>query len=159
MKKLVMTALVLLSSVSQAATTDSGTLNLSGSVEEICDINVTALPKASTLDIVAGETDTKVADVSETSNKLTGYKIFMKSANASKLVHSADASKFSSYTLKYDGGSAVTLTNSDQEVKNVSSLSGLATDTSEVSISFAGNANAAAGTYSDTVTITMTNNN
>lgn len=140
----------------QAAST--GTLLLQGTVALVNDIVINAQSGATTLDIVGGETGKLVAVVDETSNNLNGYTIEMSSANSGLLVHTTDSSQSTSYTVSYDGGSSVTLSSTPQTVKNVSSLSGLTTVSSDVNVDVAANATAIAGTYQDTVTISIVAN-
>lgn len=154
MKTLLFIAAGLMASTVMAAST--GTLTLSGTVVVINELVITPINNTN-LNILTGETDRKVADVSESSNSLTGYKITMRSANSSNLRHSLDATKQSAYTISYDGATAIPLTTTDQIVKT-SLVSGLVSDSSEVKVNLAGNLNAAAGTYSDTVTISISAN-
>lgn len=152
-----LTALGMLASVSaQAAGT--GNLLLQGTVTIVNDIVITANANATNLNILGGETNKLVATVDETSNNLNGYKIQMLSANSSKLVLSTDSSKSTTYTVAYDGGAPVSLTGTAQTVKNVGSLSGLATDTSNVNVNVTAAPNATAGTYEDTITISIVAN-
>lgn len=137
---------------------DTGTLLLQGTVAAQNDIVVTpAGTNNTTLDIVGGAS-VLVASVAETSNNLTGYKINAKSANGSELRHGSDALKKTTYTISYDGGTPVTLTTSFAEVKNVTSLSGLTTNNSDVNATVAPYAAAPAGTYSDTITFQIVAN-
>jgi hypothetical protein len=160
MKKLLFSTIVLMASVSFAAASllPGKDLLLSGTVTAINDLTITPTPESITLDIVNGETGRKVADVKETSNNLLGYKIYMRSANASNLVHSIDNSKKTAYTISYDGGSYISLTNADQQVKDSGALPGLTDDTSLVAVNVTPYATAPAGTYSDTVTISIVAN-
>lgn len=156
MKKLVLTALLVLSSSAFAA--NSGNLFISGTVLPVNDLIITANSNATNLNITGGESNKLVASVSETSNNLTGYKISMKSANASLLVHSVDSSKSTGYTVSYGGGAAATLSTTAQVVKNVGSLAGLTTNNSDVHVNVSAYALAPAGTYSDTITISIAAN-
>ena len=156
MKKLLFSAIVFLASVSFAAS--SGTLTISGTVLPVNDIVISPTAEATNLNITGGETNELVATVAETSNNLTGYKISMSSANESKLKHSVDGSKTTTYTVSYDGAAAVSLTASPAIVKNVSSLSGLTTDTSNVNVNVAAYPLAPAGNYSDVITISIAAN-
>lgn len=159
MKKLTLAfALAALPTLAIAA--DTGTLILRGTVAVVNNIAVVPNGNANTtLDIAAGETSKLVASVQETSNNVTGYKINVKSANGSELRNTDDATKKTTYTLSYDAGSAVTLTTSYQQVKNVTSLSGLTVDNSDVNVTVAAYASAPAGTYEDTVTFQIVANN
>jgi hypothetical protein len=155
-RKLLFTTTVLLASISFAA--QSVDLLLSGSVSAIYDLQITPKPESTTLNIVAGENNLSVATVSEQSNALNGYKINMRSANGSQLNNTADSTKSTSYTISYDGATAVILSTSDQTVKTVSSLPGLTTVASDVSVNVAPYGTAPAGTYTDTVTISIVAN-
>lgn len=152
----IVSALLLTTGAAQAA--NEGTLLLQGTVAVVNDIVVTPNGANNTsLDITGGGT-VLVASVAETSNNLTGYKINAKSANGSELRNTSDATKKTTYQISYDGGGLVTLTTSFQQVKNVSSLSGLETANSAVSATVAAYAAAPAGTYSDTVTFQIVAN-
>lgn len=154
MKTLLFIAAGLLAGTVMAAST--GTLTLSGTVVVINELEIFPVGNT-TLDILLGETNRKVADVSEMSNSLSGYKITMRSANSSNLRHSLDATKQTAYTISYDTAAPISLTTTDQVVKT-SLVSGLVSDSSEVRVNLPGNATAAAGTYSDTVTISISAN-
>jgi hypothetical protein len=148
-----------ISSLANAAST--GSILLSGTVSAQNDIVITANGSNNTsLNITAGEVAKNIASVDETSNNATGYKIYMYSNNAGELRHSIDPSKLTTYTISYDGGSYVAppAIGSPVQVKNVSSLAALTTDTSQVLITVAANATAIAGTYSDTLTLSIVAN-
>ena len=155
MKRLLLAAL-LLGNMAQAAST--ATLLLSGTVQEIMEISVEPSANATNLNISGGEIAKQVAIATETSNSLSGYKISLRSLNASRLVHTANSSKSTSYTISYNGGSYISLSNVDQVVKSVNSLSGLATQTSDIKVNVLAYVGAPAGTYSDIVTISISAN-
>jgi hypothetical protein len=143
-------------SAAQAASSDS--LALSGSVSTVNTIAVTPSGSYGSLNITGGETNATVASVDETSNNLLGYHITMSSSNGGELRNAGDSSKKTTYTISYNSASAVAPTASAQTVKNVSSLSGLTTNTSPVKINVAPYSAAPAGTYSDTVTLAIVAN-
>ncbi len=158
MKQFLFFAGALALAATQANAASTGTLLLQGTVSLVNDLSVTPAGSNNTsLDIVAGQS-VLVASVAETSNNLTGYKINAKSDNGSELRNGSDASKKTTYTISYDGGSAVTLSTSYQQVKNVNSLSGLTTNNSNVNATVAPYASAPAGTYSDTITFQIVAN-
>lgn len=132
---------------------NSGTLIIQGVVALVNEITIT--PTNAPVSITGGATNLLVANVSEVSNDLSGYKIKVSSLNASKLVNGDDSSKKTSYTLSYNGGPAVTLTATPQVVKTVNSLSGLTTNGSDVKVNVVAYPTAPAGTYADTVTISI----
>jgi|GEM_PF-1102348 len=142
-----------------AMAASTSTLLLQGTVSVINDIVVTANGTNNTsLNIVAGETGKNVASVAETSNNLNGYKIFISSPTGGELRNTADATKKTTYKIGYGGAAAITPTVAGVMVKNVSSLTGLTTDTSAVVAEVAAYATAPAGTYQDTLTISIVAN-
>jgi len=155
-KKSIFAAIALTATSAFAAST--GTLIISGTVSAINDISIVATTDATNLNITGGNSGLVVANVSETSNNLNGYSIKLRSLNASKLVHSVDATKFTTYKVSYDGGTMISLTTSDQVVKTSGSLSGLTTDSSAVAVDVVPYSTAPAGTYSDTITISISAN-
>ena len=159
MKKITLALALVLAASTQAHAASTGTLLLQGVVAVVN--NITVIPNGTnntSLDIVAGETNKLVASVQEVSNNLAGYKINAKSNNGSELRNLSDATKKTTYTMSYNGASAVTLTTSYQQVKNVSSLSGLTTANSDVKVNVAAFASAPAGTYEDTITFQIVAN-
>lgn len=114
-----------------AATT--GTLLLQGTVAEVVSIVVTPEAAASTLDLSASPAALKVASVNEKSNANTGYKISVKSANNGLLQNGSLDSL--AYQISYDGGSAISPTTADQDVKTVATA-GVYDDDSDVNISY-----------------------
>jgi hypothetical protein len=155
--KVLLAAVCLFPSLALAAS--SGTLTLSGTVSTLNDILIT--PNGSNnlnLNITGGESGKNVAAVQESSNDPLGYKINLKSTNAGQLQLSTDATKFTAYQVSYDGGSFVTPTASDQAVKTVSSLTQKTVYTSQLSVNVTALPNALAGTYSDTLTVSIVAN-
>ena len=147
MKKLIVLVASLAVSGVFAATT--GELILSGLVNTVFSITVTADPAASSLDIEGGENATKVATVAEQSNNPGGYKIRVSSDNGGKLINNTNANSFLSYQISYGGGSNLQPSVSATTVKTVASLASPANANSDVTISFTGKSDALGGTYSD----------
>jgi hypothetical protein len=148
--------LLLLAVTAPAWAASSDTLLLQGSVTAVNDIAVTAVAGVNdSLDITGGVSGLTVANVAETSNNLAGYKITMASANAGELRNTADATKKTTYTVSYDGAAAVTPGTSAAQVKNVSSLSGLTTNSSALQVNVTAYPAAPAGTYNDTLTLAI----
>jgi len=158
LKKLIIVAISLTTLTVFAAAT--GTVNLSAVVTGLNDMVVTALAKASALDIIGGEAGVKVASVSETSNNRVGYHITMYSVNAGKMVNAVDPLVFSPYTISYDAGASVAppLQAAPVTVKTVSLLTGKTIDVSDVNITLTANPDAVSGTYADTITFSMVQN-
>ena len=160
MKKLIVGIVIASFSSSTCYGLSTGTLLLQGTVAANNNLTVVPVSSAATsLDIVNGNTSSiLVATVNEVSNNLTGYKINIKSSNGGTLQNSSDATKKTTYTLAYDGGTAMTLTTSYQAAKNISSLSGYTSYNSNVNVNVAAYATAPAGTYQDTVTFQIVAN-
>ncbi len=142
----------LMASVSFAAST--GNLTLSGTVT--ATYNITITPDGTnntTLNILAGESLKSVADVLEESNDPAGYKIQATSANNGKLKNGTVDEV--SYQVKYGAGSLTSLTTSAQTLFTSSTLSSPASNSQNVKVSFTGKPTALAGTFSDTVTFSI----
>ena len=141
-----------------AMASPSGTLTISGIVALVNDITVTANSNATALNITGGESAKLVATVVESSNDVNGYQIKMASANGGFLVNGSASSQKTAYKLGYDGSASATLSSAGTVVKSVNSLSGLASHTSNVNVDVTAMPLAVAGTYSDTITVTIVAN-
>lgn len=155
--KTFLTAFVMLATTSAMAAT-TGTLQIQGVVGVTNEIIINAKAEATALNIVGGENNRNVAEVTEKSNSPSGYKINMKSANAGRLVHTTDNGKQTPYTVSYNGQSAISLHQTDQTVRTVSNLNNMTTNTAQVIVNVTPLSNAMAGTYQDTITISIVSN-
>lgn len=135
---------------SLAATT--GTLLLSGTVAVNYELTVAAQTGHNALNILAGESNDLVGIVTEKTNNPTGYKIKMSSANAGLLKNGTIDSV--SYTISYNGATAVTPSLTPTLVKTVNTAAP-GGNLSNVSITFPAKPLALAGTYTDTLTFTI----
>lgn len=159
-KKLICTigALAFMSAATNAFGTSRASLYLAGEIELITNLFVNpTIGTADTLNIVAGETARAVATVDEESNNAAGYRIDMESVNAGNLQHN-DGTSNVPYTISYDGGAdtAPGAVGTPAAVKTSGALTGLTTDNSAVTITFApGAATLPAGAYTDTLIFTM----
>lgn len=61
-----------------------GSLSLSGSVNQVLNISVSATAAANGLDLSLSQSPVKIADVVATSNTISGYTVSVASANASQ---------------------------------------------------------------------------
>ncbi|WII70784.1 hypothetical protein QJS83_09960 [Bdellovibrio sp. 22V] len=155
-KQITTTVMATLALGSTAMAASSGTLLLQGTVNSVNDIVVTANgTNNTTLNILAGETAKNVGSAIETSNNLAGYKIVISSSTGGELRHTVDATKKTTYKIGYDGAASVTPTVAGVMVKNVTSLTGLTTDTSVITADVTAYASAPAGTYEDTLTVSI----
>ena len=145
--KMFVGVLMLASGLVFAATT--GELILTGQVNTVFSLAVTANSSASSLNIEGGESSTTVASVNEQTNNPGGYKITVASDNNGKLIHNSDTNSFVNYQISYAGGTGIQPTTAAQQVKTVSSLSTPANVNSSVAISFTGKQDALGGTYGD----------
>lgn len=158
-KWIAMPLLALLVSVNTAQAASTGTLVISGTVALVNELVITANGSNNTnLNITGGESAKLVANVAETSNNGLGYTVTLSSANGGQLRLASDATKKTNYQLSYNGGSYSQPSASAATVKTVSSLGALTTNTSPVRVNVTAFANAPAGTYSDTITLTIAAN-
>lgn len=145
-----LTALITLTLSFSTLAATQGTLFLRGVVPQLLSVEVTPESTAQNLDLSTSQINLKVAEVREKSNSATGYKVLISSMNGGKLLNGTDEFP---YSIRYAGVSQV-LTNSDYEIRNVSSRG--VTD-SDVEISYTGVAPEllTAGDYTDTITFTI----
>jgi len=127
--------------------TGSGSVRLKGDVALACSVTVTDLGQS--LNLVGGETGKAVGSIVETCNAGTGYLVTINSANAGYLRN--DAAGAIAYSVTYDGqggtlGNALPISRTGAQFGRQSALA--------VTVP-AGN-QATAGTYSDTLTVTIT---
>lgn len=157
MKLLTLSFAILTSSV--FALTDSGTLTLTGVIGETTSITVTPVAGVAdnldlTVDYTAGS-PLNVASVNETSNAATGYNVTVSSANNGELVNGAVDSL--AYNALYNGV-AITLSTTPQTITNQATPGSYNVDKALDIYYTASTANLAAGTYTDTLTFTISNN-
>ncbi|ASG19730.1 hypothetical protein [Nitrospirillum viridazoti] len=130
-----------------AAAGASGTIQLNSSVAQTCTVAVT--DAGATLNILSGSSNVAVGSVVENCNDGAGYTITVASANNGTLKSSATGAQAVSYTTTYDGtngsGSSFAVTRSGAQFNK----------TSNVSVTVPANAQAIAGSYADTLTITI----
>ena len=142
-----------------ALAASSATLLLQGTVGAVNDISVAANGTNNTsLNILGGETAKSVGTATESSNDLAGYKINISSPTGGELRHTVDATKKTTYKVSYNGGAAVTPTVAGVQVKSVTSLASLTTATSAIAVDVTAAPTAVAGTYQDTLTISIVGN-
>lgn len=157
MKKLITLFTLSMTAVSFGATT--GDITISGTVAPELSLSLSA-SSYTTLNITSGG-DHSVAQATEVCNDLDGYKIFGYSVNGSQLQNQSNTAVKTSYTVKYDGGSAVSLgagAAAKVQLKDSGSLTQAADYDSNVVVDVTAFANAPAGTYSDTITLQIVAN-
>ena len=126
---------------------DTGAVPLAGTVVTNCTIEVKALNPA--LDIVAGEKDTAVAEITETCNSGKGYDVSFSSANDGTLVSEADGTGPAAYAVAYDGETG-DLAKEDWTVSRKGAEFG---KKATLAVSIDANPEAIAGDYADTITV------
>lgn len=147
-------ALILLSTIANAATT--GSITLSGIVPKIVSISITGQGVYNNLDLSTTATNLLVANVTEASNDINGYSVTVASANAGLLKNGAFQL---AYTAKYNN-TTFTLSATPVVVTSVASQVAVVNVTKPVVISYTGTGAALmmSGTYSDTLTFNITAN-
>ncbi|MDG3440686.1 spore coat protein U domain-containing protein [Nitrospirillum amazonense] len=124
----------------------SGTIQLNSTVAQTCSVAVT--DAGTQLNILTGSNAVTVGSVVETCNDGAGYQISVSSANGGTLKSSATGAQPISYTPIYDGqssGSSVNVVRSSAQFNK----------TATVAVTVPANAQAIAGSYTDTLTITI----
>ncbi|MGK5085842.1 hypothetical protein WDW37_21340 [Bdellovibrionota bacterium FG-1] len=144
-------------SASSAFAATTGTLSLSGVVPAVTAVVLTPQAAASNLDLATGATNLMIATATEANNTQNGYTLKIASANSGLLKNGTLGSV--TYTARY-GLAGFTLSSTPVTVINQASQSAIVSLGRPLDISFAGTApiNLMAGTYSDTLTFTITAN-
>jgi hypothetical protein len=156
--KVILGLAVVLGSMSAYSATQ-GDITISGTVDPELSLTLSAT-SYSNLDIINGG-DHSVATATENCNDLDGYKIFGYSTNGSELQNQATPTVKTSYTVKYDGGSAVTLGSSAAnkvQLKDSGALTSSVSNSSTVVVNVNAYSNAPAGVYQDVVTLQIVAN-
>ncbi|MDE1145301.1 MAG: hypothetical protein PW843_01625 [Azospirillaceae bacterium] len=125
----------------------SGTVKLNGTVALTCTVAVT--DNNATLNILAGSSNVQVGSVVENCNDGAGYTITVASANNGALKSSANGAQAVTYTTNYDG------TNGSGSSFTVSRSGAQFAKTAAMYVTVPANAQAIAGSYADTLTITI----
>ncbi|MGZ3775380.1 MAG: hypothetical protein ACXVCY_14480 [Pseudobdellovibrionaceae bacterium] len=136
----------------------AATLNISGSITDNCVLNQVTPASYSTLNISAGGTAV-VAQTDVTCNHQLGYKLRASSANGGKLVNASAPANETSYTMKIYGvgtQNAQSLTTSPLDLVNTGALTAPVTnELRNIEVNVTAVTVPWSGTYSDTVTITL----
>jgi len=125
----------------------AATLDISGTVAAQCYVSVTDLGVS--LDLVNGENAKKVASISETCNDPDGYVVLLSSTDGQL---NGPTGFDEGYTINYDTLSDADLASGTQSVAHAAP----AWDSSNfLRVNLDGNSELAAGTYTDTITISI----
>lgn len=137
----------------------SATLNLSGTIASSCVLNSVTPASYSTLNIAAGQT-VVVGQTNVSCNSGAGYKLRASSLNNGRLVNSSSPNNSTLYTMKIFGAGTlnhVSLTTTAADLVNTGALTAPVTnELRNVEVVVTPVPVAWAGTYSDTVTVTLT---
>ena len=148
MRKIILAAAAITAFLSAPALAQSsGTVALKGTVPLVCTVGVTDLNQS--LNLTGGESAKSVGSIVENCNSGTGYNITVSSSNAGKLKAASGTAEIS-YTVGYDGQSGGLASN-----LTVARSGAQFSKTSSLAVTVPANAQAIAGNYSDTVTITI----
>ena len=154
MKKyaLLLALVALFAATAHAATT--GNITISGSVAQQTNITVTPLTGYNNLDLSTTASDLAVADVKEQNNTNLGYKVTLTSQNAGALKNGTLGSM--AYSAKYNG-SSVSLSSTPVTVTTGPVVTSPVNVTKQFKVSYTGidPATVMQGTYSDTLTFTI----
>ena len=125
-------------------------MELRGSVAVNCTISITPTAKATSLDIVGGEKDALVGTATESCNAGNGYTVQVTSTNQGSLINKANGAVPTAYQAVYDDGagqiaSKIVANRTKAQFGRQGKLF----------VSFSGNSQAIAGTYSDVVNLVI----
>ena len=133
--------------------TVSAQLQLTGAIAQVCTIAVAPTAKATTLDLKNGESDAVVGTVTENCNAGAGYTVSVASQNGGQLrtVANDPSAPLASYSARYD------------DATGSLAASGLSTTRTSANfdrqrnlfVSVTPNAQAIAGSYSDSITFVI----
>ena len=134
------------------AQTSSAQIDLRGNVALNCTIGVTPTAKATSLDIKGGEQAVSVGVVTEDCNSGTGYTVAITSQHGGQLRSVADdaSAPLASYTASYDDASG-----SIASILTATRNGAFFGRTGDLRVTIPANAQAIAGNYSDSITLTI----
>ncbi len=127
-------------------------LTLRGTVAQNCSVSFDTA--SYTVDLVNGEADSTVATVTEICNDADGYSISLSSANSGVLQNDDNAGDQKAYTISYGSGISGQSLSKSRSVSYSSYTAGNAVPL-RMDLSAHGAGVLAAGTWSDTVTISI----
>lgn len=152
MKKTFIILTILLSSIAQAATT--GSITLQGVVPSVVSVAVTGQGTYNALNLAATQTNLLVANVQEQSNDTLGYKVTVASANAGQLKNGTLGQV--TYTAQYNSVT-FTLSTTAVQVTNQAAQAVVVNAVKPLTVSYTGvtAVSTMSGTYTDTLTFTV----
>lgn len=141
-------AVVVMSGATWAQSTAS--MHISGQVGVNCTIGVKPTAKASSLDLVKGESNTQIADVIENCNNPTGYTVTLSSEMGGRLQPKFDGAEPVAYDLSYEKAEG-SIAEKMVAFRDTAEFDRVA----PLSITLPGNSRALAGYYYDNIVLTI----
>jgi len=166
MKKQITLAIALFATVTAGfAQSGSATIIISGQVNALAAITATACPALTDTELNSGVVDKQMSSVNEKSNRNVGYSVALKSANAAAASSSqarlngisAGNTDVINYSIKYNGVAVALGISGQATVTTAAGKTPQAGIDKNLTITI-GAGFPAADTYSDTITVTLTNN-
>ncbi len=151
---LILSAVLMLGNAFATAAT-TGSIVLSGTVPARTSITVTPSPGYNDLDLEDGVNNKTVATVTEYNNTQNGYTVTVSSANAGQL--KGPFSVFVPYTARYNGF-LINLSGANATVTSQGAQTGVVSASKLLNISISPQSDLVQGTYSDTLTFSITAN-
>lgn len=133
-------------------TTESEYINLSGQVLTNCYLWVDVRPAASAINVRALTTGLVVARIQETCNNPSGYTLSISSQNNGALKNGTNSVNCS---IGYDGTTEI-LTTPKTKTRTSARFDDISNVFTDFMVNFGAAPTAVAGTYSDTITLTIT---
>lgn len=145
----VTTAALMAASNAVQASDNSDTLKVQGSVAAVCTVEVEDFGVR--LDLVKGADGKAIGEITETCNDADGYTITLASGEAGNMVNGAAKV---AYTIDYDSVKGQSLSK-DQSLTRKNAAYG---DAHELAVNVEGDFERVAGSYADTITVTIAAN-
>lgn len=161
MKNILKTVMAILLAGGSVYAADSGQITVQGTVAAVNEITVTPQTGYDSLAIASGATDQYVALVNERNNDPDGYTVTLSSLNADGAqarLRLDSTGTYVNYSMKYGTSGAeaeVALSSGSATVTNASAPTGSSGADKRLLVSFSGVSWPMAGTYADTVTLTI----
>jgi hypothetical protein len=130
------------------------TVVVTATIQEVITVSIT--PNSNGFDVTAGTaiTDQDIATISINSNDPNGYNVTLAGTHATSVLQNAAADETMAYTVKYNGASAIGLTDTATNVESVTTQTEGAVNRS-LTLSIAGSESTgkSAEAFTDTITV------
>jgi len=133
----------------------SADITLTGTVDQDCSVSLDA--SSYTLNLVAGESDSTVANVTEVCNDADGYTIAFSSANSGVLQNDDNPGQQKNYSISYGTGSGSIDSEGLDQGRSVNYASFTAGNSVPLRLNLSAHTGGvlAAGNWSDTITVSI----